>query len=70
MLRHAHFYMKGGYVRFPFSLRNVEELLHERNIDISHETVRFCGADLARRLLLTLAGKGSDRCAHIPLQSK
>ena len=29
------------YVRFPFSLRNVEDLLHERGIDISHETVRF-----------------------------
>ena len=29
------------YVRFPLSLRNVEDLLHERDIDISHETVRF-----------------------------
>jgi putative transposase len=29
------------YVRFPLSLRNVEDLLHERGVDISHETVRF-----------------------------
>ncbi|WP_412546785.1 IS6 family transposase [Maricaulis sp. MIT060901] len=29
------------YVRFPLSLRNVEDLLHERGIDITHETVRF-----------------------------
>lgn len=29
------------YVRFPLSLRNVEDLLHERGIDASHETVRF-----------------------------
>ena len=29
------------YVRFPLSLRNVEDLLHERGIDICHETVRF-----------------------------
>ena len=29
------------YVRFPLSLRNVEDLLHERGIDLSHETVRF-----------------------------
>ena len=29
------------YVRFPLSLRNVEVLLHERGIEISHETVRF-----------------------------
>jgi len=29
------------YVRFPLSLRNVEALLHERGIDVSHETVRY-----------------------------
>jgi putative transposase len=29
------------YVRFPLSLRNVEDLLHERGVEISHETVRF-----------------------------
>ena len=29
------------YVKFPLSLRNVEDLLHERGIDICHETVRF-----------------------------
>ena len=28
------------YVHFPLSLRQVEDLLHERGIDISHETVR------------------------------
>lgn len=29
------------YVRSPLSLRNVKYLLHERGIDISHETVRI-----------------------------
>ncbi len=29
------------YVRFPLSLRNVEDLLHERGIDVSHETIRL-----------------------------
>ncbi len=29
------------YVRFPLSLRNVEDLLFERGIDLSHETIRF-----------------------------
>jgi transposase-like protein len=24
------------YVRFPLSLRNVEDLLHERGVDVSH----------------------------------
>jgi putative transposase len=28
------------YIRFPLSLRNVEDLLHERGIDISHENAR------------------------------
>ena len=29
------------YVRFPLSLRNVEDLLHERGIEVSPESVRF-----------------------------
>ena len=29
------------YVRFPLSLRQVEDLLHERGIDVSYETIRF-----------------------------
>jgi putative transposase len=29
------------YVKFPLSLRNVEDLLFERGIDVSYETVRF-----------------------------
>jgi len=30
------------YVKYPLSLRNVEDLLAERGIDICHETVRLC----------------------------
>jgi putative transposase len=29
------------YVKYPLSLRNVEDLLFERGIDICHETVRL-----------------------------
>ena len=29
------------YIRYPLSLHNVEDLLHQRGIEISHETVRF-----------------------------
>jgi len=29
------------YVRFPLSLRNVNDLQHDRGIEISSETVRF-----------------------------
>jgi transposase-like protein len=28
------------YVRFPLSLKNVEDLLHERGVDVSYESVR------------------------------
>jgi hypothetical protein len=31
------------HVRYPLSLRNVEDLLAERGIDISHETIQFGG---------------------------
>jgi putative transposase len=30
------------YIRFPLSRRNVEDLLHERSIDVSHEAIRYC----------------------------
>jgi putative transposase len=30
------------YIRYPLSLRQVEDLLFERGIDICHETVRYC----------------------------
>ena len=29
------------YIRFPLSLRNVEDLRFERGIDVCHETVRM-----------------------------
>ena len=29
------------YVQYPLSYRQVEDILHERGIDICHETVRF-----------------------------
>ena len=31
------------YVRYPLSLRNVEDLLYGRRIDMTHESVRFWG---------------------------
>jgi putative transposase len=29
------------YVRFPLSLQQVEDILHEREIDLCHETERY-----------------------------
>jgi len=28
------------YIRYPLTLRQVEDILHERGIDVSYETVR------------------------------
>jgi hypothetical protein len=50
------------YFRFPLSLRHIEEMLLERGMVLSYETVRRCsmkfGTDYARRL----KGKKPDRC--------
>src|SRR5208283_3099933 len=52
------------YVKYPLSLRNVEDLLAERGIDISHETVRFWwnrfgpmfGAEIRKKRLAHMRG--------------
>ena len=50
------------HVRFPLSLRNVEDLLHERGIEISHEMVDFGGTDLVRCSQLRSKETGSIGC--------
>jgi len=49
------------YVRFPLSLRNVEDLLHERGIDVSHETVRFWWNRFGPMLAAEIRRKRVDR---------
>ena len=52
------------YVRYPLSLRNVEDLLAERGIDITHETVRFWwnrfgpmfAAEIRKRRIMQIRG--------------
>ena len=48
------------YVRFPLSLRNVEDLLHERGIEVSHETVRFWWRGSGRCSRPRSGGSGSS----------
>jgi putative transposase len=54
------------YVRFPLSLRNVEDLLHERGIDISHETVRFWWHRLGPEFSAEIRKKRVDRFRSWP----
>jgi len=49
------------YVRFPLSLRNVEDLLHERGIDICHETVRFWWNRFGPMFAAEIRKKRTDR---------
>jgi putative transposase len=52
------------YVPYPLSLRNVEDLLFERGVDISHETVRLWwnrsgpkfAADICRQRISPMKG--------------
>jgi len=48
------------YVRFPLSLRNVEDLLHERGVGVSYESVRYCwhrfGSQFASHIRKRIAG--------------
>ena len=53
------------YVRYPLSLRNVEDLLAERGIDISHETVRFWWNRFGPIFAADIRRGGSCRCEAI-----
>src|SRR5260370_5618046 len=50
------------YVKYPLSLRNVEDVLAERGIDISHETVRFWWNRFGRMFAAEIRKK---RVAHM-----
>lgn len=60
------------YVRFPLSLRNVEDLLYERGIGVCHETVRhwrnrigpLFAADMGRHL------NNRAENSHLPLRRR
>jgi hypothetical protein len=47
------------YVKYPLSLRNVEDLLHERGIDLSYETVRCAALSAAHN---SVAGVPISSC--------
>ena len=53
------------WVRFPLSLRNVEDLLHERGIKVSHETGSGSGGTvLDRSLPPGSARSGQTECVR------
>jgi len=49
------------YIRHPLSLRQVENLLFERGINICHETVRFWWNRFARTTISNRSGAISTR---------
>lgn len=46
------------YVRFPLSLRNVEDLRHDRGINICHETVRYWPNRFGQMFAVEIGRKG------------
>ena len=54
------------YVRFPLSLRNVEDLLFERGIDVCHETVRFWWNRFGPMFAAEMRRKRIDRVRQVP----
>jgi hypothetical protein len=56
-------------VRFPLSIRNVEDLLHERGIEVSRATVRFWwqrfglmfAAEIRKRRVSDMPGEALDQ---------
>ena len=57
------------YIRYPLSFRQVEDILHERGVDICHETVRFWverfGAKFAKKTRKNRAGQHSNWQWHL-----
>ena len=57
------------YIRYPLSFRQVEDILHERGVDICHETVRFWverfGSKFAREIRKNRAGHHSNWQWHL-----
>ena len=54
------------YVRFSLSLRNVEDLLHERGIDVSHEFVRYWWHRFGPMFAAEIRRKRADRLRSWP----
>jgi putative transposase len=54
------------YVRYPLSLRNVEDLLHERGIEVSHETVRFWWNRFGPMFAAEIRRRRVDRMRALP----
>jgi hypothetical protein len=57
------------YVQYPLSLRNVEDLLAERGIDISHETIRFWWNRFDPVFAAEIRKKRVAHCAASPRRS-
>src|SRR5258706_77916 len=57
------------YVKYPLSLRNVEDLLHERGIDICYETWRFWWNRFGPMFTAEIRRKRVDN-SHQPLRRR
>ena len=54
------------YIRYPLSLRQVEDLLFERGIDTCHETVRFWWNRFGPRFAAEIRRRRVERLRALP----
>lgn len=52
-------------IRFLLSLRHVDDVLHERGIEISHETVRYCWNRFGPMFAADLRRSRVDACGGV-----
>ena len=54
------------HVRFPLPLRNVEDLLHERGINVCHETVGLWGGRFGTHFAHKIRKRRSEAMRRCP----
>ncbi len=52
------------YVRYPLSLRQVEDILHERGIDVCHETIRYWWNHFGTRFAKDIKKKSNHKVSN------
>ena len=53
------------YVRFPLSLRNVEDLLHERGVQVIYESVRYWWHRFGSQFANQIKNAGQGACRPV-----
>ena len=53
------------YARFPLSLKNVEDLLHERGVNVSYDSVRYWWHNFGPHFASQINQRRVDGCHRV-----